>query len=243
MDGTSTTSTIDTALLITSDSSRWKEYTLNFASVLLFFLGSAFYVWLAVVGYLWVKNLQPIPIDVLTSIDDYVTWYTTMTDYDVIYDDDNLIQIGTTEYQITKYQFIYFIASECFALAGLLDIIDERKLYNLFRLFGGLFGMVSAIVLSVNEFASIIANALSVHLYLFDAIGILWRHYMLYGTTISMLKNSISITVVIIIGVMSYLLGTLSDVVVSILMMILCLLFSPHVITFRFLTCGYSTLH
>jgi hypothetical protein len=219
------TSTIDTALLITSDknfsccqvSSRWREYTLSFASVLLFFLGSAFYVWLAVVGYLWVKNLQPIPIDVLSSIDDYVTWYTTMTDYDVIYDDDNLIQIGTTEYQITKYQFIYFIASECFALAGLLDIIDERKLYNLFRLFGGLFGMVAAIVLSVNEFASIIANAISVHLYLFDAIGILWRHYMLDGTTISMLKNSISITIVIIIGVMSYLLGTLSDVVVSIL--------------------------
>jgi hypothetical protein len=232
MDGTSITSTIDTALLITSNenfslclsraschqaSSRWKEYTLNFASVLLFFLGSAFYVWLAVIEYLWVKNLQPIPINVLTSIDDYATWYTTMTDYDVTYDDDNLIQIGTTEYQITKYQFIYLIASECFALAGLLDIIDERKLYNLFCLFGGLFGMVAAIVLSVNEFASSIANAISIHLYLFDAIGILWRHNMLSGTGDSILENSISITIVIIIGLMSYLLGTLSDVIVSIL--------------------------
>jgi hypothetical protein len=181
-----------------------------------------------VVGYLWVKNLQPIPINVLTSFDDDATWYTTMTDYDVTYDDDSLIQIGTTEYQITKYQFIYFIASECFALAGLLDIIDERKLYNLFRLFGGLFGMVSAIVLPVNEFASSMTNALSVHLYLFDAIGILWRHYMLSsGTRDSMLENSISITIVIIIGLMSYLLGTLSDVVVSILYNdeMLCLLF------------------
>jgi hypothetical protein len=199
------------------DSSRWHEYKLNFPSVLLFFLGSAFYVWLAVVGYLWVTNLQPIPINVLTSIDDDATWYTTMTDYDVTYDDDNLIQIGTTEYQITKYQVIYFIASFCFALAGLLDIIAERRWYNLFRLFGGLFGMVSAIVLSVNELASSMTNAISVHLYLFDAIGILWSHYMLSGTTISMLENSIVITIVIIIGLMSYLLGTLSDVVVSIL--------------------------
>lgn len=230
IDDTSTSPT-DTAFSIKSDeennsspmssrsascqvrSSRWNGYKLNFASVLLFFLGSAFYVWLEVFGYLWVKNLQPIPIDVLTSFDDDATWYTTMTDYDVTYDDDNLIQIGTTEYQITKYQVIYFIASFCFALAGLLDIIDERKLYNLFRLFGGLFGMVSAMVLSVNELASSITNAISVHLYLFDAIGILWRYYVT-GTANSML-SSISVTIAIIIGLMSYLLGTLSDVVVS----------------------------
>jgi hypothetical protein len=225
------TSTANTAWSITSDdesnspsisrssccqtSSGWGNgHELNFASVLLFFLGSAFYVWLAVFEYLWVKNLQPIPIDVLTSFDDNATWYTTMTaDYDGTYDDDNLLQIGTTEYQITKYQFIYFIASFCFALAGLLDIIDERRWYNLFRLFGGLFGMVSAIVLSVNELASSVTNAISVHLYLFDAICILWRYCMLTGTT-NML-TSISITIVIIIGLVSYLLGTLSDVVVS----------------------------
>ena len=227
----SSTSFTDTAFSITSDdesnlpmSSRsaccqassiiWNGHKLNFASVILFFLGSAFYVWLAVLEYLWVKNLQPIPIDVPTSFDDNATWYTTMTaDYDVTYDDDILLQIGTTEYQITKYQFIYFIASECFALAGLLDIIDERRWYNLFRLFGGLFGMVSAIVLSVNELASSVTNAISVHLYLFDAICILWRYRMLSGTT-NML-TSISITIVIIIGLVSYLLGTLSDVVVS----------------------------
>ena len=135
------TSTANTAWSITSDdesnspsisrssccqtSSGWGNgHELNFASVLLFFLGSAFYVWLAVFEYLWVKNLQPIPIDVLTSFDDDATWYTIMTDYDVTYDDDNLLQIGTTEYQITKYQVIYFIASFFFALAGLLDIID-----------------------------------------------------------------------------------------------------------------------
>ena len=95
-----------------ASSGWWNGHELNFASVLLFFLGSAFYVWLAVFEYLWVKNLQPIPIDVPTSFDDNATWYTTTTaDYDVTYDDDILLQIGTTEYQITKYQFIYFIAS------------------------------------------------------------------------------------------------------------------------------------
>jgi len=265
------TSFTDTAFSITSDdesnlpmSSRsaccqassgwWTGHKLNFASVLLFFLGSAFYVWLAVFEYLWVKNLQPIPIDVLTSFDDDATWYTTMTDYDVTYDDDNLLQIGTTEYQITKYQVIYFIASFCFALAGLLDIIDERRWYNLFRLFGGLFGMVSAIVLPVNELASSVTNAISVHLYLFDAICILWRHCMLSGTT-NML-TSISITIVIIIGLMSYLLGTLSDVIVSYnndacLLLSSChirlkstnQLFSQTYETPRFLTCGYLTLH
>jgi len=223
------TSTANTAWSITSDdesnspsisrsaccqtSNIWNGHELNFASVLLFFLGSAFYVWLAVFEYRWVKNLEPIPVDVLTSFDDDATWYTTMTDYDVTYDDDKLLQIGTTEYQITKYQVIYFIASFCFALAGLFDIIDERRWYNLFRLFGGLFGMVSAIVLSVNELASSVTNAISVHLYLFDAICILWRYCMSSGAT-NML-TSISITIVVIIGLVSYLLGTLSDVVVS----------------------------
>lgn len=183
-------------------------YKLYFASTLLFVIGSAFYVWLAVNGYLWVRNLQAVPLNILTADDD-VTWY-TLTEH-VTYDDDYLTQVGNTPYWISMYQVIYFSASFCFALAGLLDIISERSAWNLFRFFGGIFGMVSAITYAVNVLASSIISAISVHLYLADAIVLLWRQHK----STDSIQISRLMTIVLIIGALSYFLGTVIDLVIS----------------------------
>ena len=129
----------------------------------------------------------------------------------VSYDDDYVFQVGSSEVWVSQYQIIYFVAAFCFATAGLLDRIADRRPYHLFRFFGGVFGVASACTIETHVLASSITSAVSVHLFLMDAIAMLWI-YKSGGTSlvVSKLMNAI-----LTVGALSYLGGTLIDVVVS----------------------------
>jgi hypothetical protein len=103
------------------------------------------------------------------------------------------------------------VAAFCFATAGLLDLIADRRLYHLFRFFGGVFGVASACTIGTQALASRITSAVSVHMFLMDAIAMLWI-YKFGGTSLLVGKL---MNVILAVGALSYLGGTLIDVVVS----------------------------
>ena len=273
---------------------------MDFASALLFVLGSVFYVELACVGYLYARDMRYVPTYVLTADDD-AAWisykleerynassvssstggtaveeepvralategddsavaegddsvavagddtvvagddtvagddavgsalvaegddsvgYNDSVGYDdsfVSHDDDYVFQVGSSEVWVSQYQIIYFVAAFCFATAGLLDLIADRRLYHLFRFFGGVFGVASACTIGTQALASRITSAVSVHMFLMDAIAMLWI-YKFGGTSLVVGKL---MNVILAVGALSYLGGTLIDVVVSLAMFII----------------------
>jgi hypothetical protein len=240
-------------------------YRMDFASALLFVIGSIFYVELAIEGYIYARHVQSVPLSVLMADDD-ATWISyrleerynatlsssggttalaaaagklvralvaagddsvaagddsvsvgagddsvTHGDDFVSYDDDLVFQVGSSEVWVSQYQIIYFIAAFCFAMAGLLDIIVDKQMCHLFRYFGGTIGVASACTISSDELLSSIFSAVSVHLFMLDALAMLWKNKT--GATTTMISDSMNIC--IIVGASSYLGGTIIDVVVS----------------------------
>ena len=128
--------------------------------------------------------------------------------YDVL-DDDTLFYIcDESGWWLGRYTVVYFSASFCFVLSGLADFFWEKHFLNIFMFLGGLFGCISAIYLSNNDIASSIFDIISVHLFLLEAIKIIYEEDSLAEYSPRWMKLSL------VLADTEFLLGALLDVCV-----------------------------
>ena len=128
--------------------------------------------------------------------------------YDVL-DDDTLFYIcDESGWWLGRYTVVYFSASFCFVLSGLADFFWEKHFLNIFMFLGGLFGCISAIYLSNNDIASSIFDIISVHLFLLEAIKMIYEEDSLAEYSPRWMKLSL------VLADTEFLLGALLDVCV-----------------------------
>ncbi|KAL3784731.1 hypothetical protein ACHAW5_001598 [Stephanodiscus triporus] len=149
---------------------------MDFTSIFLFLVGSTFYMVLSVEDYKYAKELLSLPTYVMTADDD-ATFYSYIAENDDHnYEDDYVPGMQMNGAPVSTYQIFFLVGSLCFAIAGMLDIINERDLWHSFRLLAGVFGVASAVYISGIDFhLSNIFNLVSVHFYLLDSLTML-RH-------------------------------------------------------------------
>lgn len=125
-------------------------------------------------------------------------------------DDDYLFEVGPSNFQVSEYQVLYFFASSCFLLLGLIDLAREQAPFHLLMVLAGAFGVASAVFIEEDIHLSNILDCISVHLFLFEGIGLLSnsRHRELVHQE-KWTKWSI------IFADSQFLLGAILDVVVS----------------------------
>ena len=128
--------------------------------------------------------------------------------YDVL-DDDTLFYIcDESGWWLGRYTVVYFSASFCFVLSGLADFFWEKHFLNIFMFLGGLFGCISAIYLSNNDIVSSIFDMISVHLFLIEAIKMIYEEDSLAEYSPRWMKLSL------VLADTEFLLGALLDVCV-----------------------------
>lgn len=111
------------------------------------------------------------------------------------------------EYLISKYSILYFDAALGFVIVGILDYMNSPGLLSATFIVAGLAGVASALLVEWDEWISNILNSVSVHLFLFEAIGLLYRH----GSD----RDTMLLRCFILFGDVSFLAGTLGDVILS----------------------------
>ena len=111
------------------------------------------------------------------------------------------------EYLISKYSILYFDAALGFVVVGILDYMNSPGLLSATFIVAGLAGVASALLVEWDEWISNILNSVSVHLFLFEAIGLLYRH----GSD----RDTMLLRCFILFGDVSFLAGTLGDVILS----------------------------
>ena len=112
------------------------------------------------------------PDELLEADDDY-TFYESAYDYGWT---DDFVMRGVTKRDVwvTYYQVIYFAAALAFVFTGLIDIFYKGFLFGVTMLLAGVFGLVSAMYVEVDEDLSDIFNLVSVHLFALEALQLLF---------------------------------------------------------------------
>lgn len=88
-------------------------------------------------------------------------------------DDDYLFEIGQSNIFVSEYQILFFFASLCFLFVGVVDLAHEKAPFHLLMILAGFFGVLSAVFVEEDIRLSNIFDCLSVHLFLFEGIGLL----------------------------------------------------------------------
>jgi hypothetical protein len=166
-----------------------KRFLLLLASNFCFVVASAFYIALGVVGLRFLNRTANYP-DYVLEADDDATWHEYTANRG--HSDDVVFTIGQDKngatddawyddsgvYYVTLYELFYFCGALGFVFTGILDCINEPddKLGSILIL-AGIFGLASAGMSERDAWISEILNATSVHLFLFEAVGMfLYRH-------------------------------------------------------------------
>jgi uncharacterized membrane protein SirB2 len=88
-------------------------------------------------------------------------------------DDDYLFPVASTDIWVSQYQILYFFAALCFIFTGILDLAREKAPFHLLMTLAGAFGVASAVFVEEDVRLSNIFDAVSVHLFLFEGVGLL----------------------------------------------------------------------
>jgi hypothetical protein len=140
---------------------------------------------------------------------DQQSWDAPPTDNDVydVLDDDTLIYTKSG-WWIGLYTAIYFSASFCFVLSGFLDFFREKHFFHIFMALGGVTGCISAIYMYNNDLLSSIFDAISVHLFLLEAIKLFFEEESLAEDAAEWVKRSL------MLADLEFLLGAIIDICV-----------------------------
>ena len=142
-------------------------------------------------------------------------------------DDDYILAPGVAdEYLIAKYSILYFDASLGFVVVGVLDYMNYPGFWSILFIFAGITGVISAALVEWDEWLSDIFNSISVHLFLFEALGLLYRHSRSTSSSASASASSSSleedanasskfIRCLTLFGDVSFVFGAFGDVVLS----------------------------
>ena len=90
-------------------------------------------------------------------------------------DDDYVFEVGTSNIQVSEYQILYFFASLCFLLLGVVDLAREKAPFHLLMILAGIFGVASSVYIEEDIHLSNILDCVSVHLFLFEGISLLFK--------------------------------------------------------------------
>ena len=156
------------------DRSEIRWYRMTLASNIWFMIASVFYLWLSIITLQYQKQLKGVPAWVLQADDDY-SWHGYI-------EDDYVFQAGSA--WVSRFTIVYSIAALGFVITGFLDFIKEPGFLGILFILAGGFGMASAMTSDVNEWLSTLFNLVSVHLFLVEAIGILFRRSFFGGLEI-----------------------------------------------------------
>ena len=88
-------------------------------------------------------------------------------------DDDYVFMIGKTGIWVSQYTVLYFFAALSFVFTGILELANHKKPFHVLMILAGLFGVASAVFNDEDIRVSIILDAVSVHLYLLEGVGLL----------------------------------------------------------------------
>lgn len=149
-------------------------FCLTLSSNVWFLIGSIFYMWLAVLDFRYMKNIQGIPDWVLVADDDY-SWA------DYWFEDDYVFETPKGAW-VSQSQIVYAVAATSFVFVGLIDFCARPGLLAVVFILAGTFGLLSACYQEANVYLSSVLNAVSVHLYLLEAAGLLFRRQTLVGS-------------------------------------------------------------
>lgn len=176
------------------DRSEIRYYRMTMASSVWFMIASVMYLWLAIITFQYYDQLKGVPAWVQAADDDY-SWYG-------YWEDDYVFQAKGQ--WVSRYMIVYFIAALGYVFTGILDFIKEPGFVGILFILAGGFGLASAICTDVNERLAVIFNMISVHLFMLEAIGLLFRRSFFGGVEI-WLRTSDSF----------FLIGSLIDVAIS----------------------------
>lgn len=100
-----------------------------------------------------------------------------MSDYNL--DDLDLLQNGDNIASMdgvngASQQVLYFLASSCMLAVGFLGWVREQQIFHIWMVQGALFGVLSALSMTISDFGTLILRTLSVHCFLVEAIFLLW---------------------------------------------------------------------
>jgi hypothetical protein len=185
---------LDEKTNVSHDRSEIRYYRFTMASNIWFMIASGLYLWLAIITFQYYDALKGVPAWLLTVDDDY-SWYGYI-------EDDYLFQAGST--WISRYTIIYCVAALGYVMTGILDFCRQPGLDGIAFILAGGFGLASAICTDVNPWLAIVFNAVSVHLFMLEAIALLCRRSFFGGLEI-WLRISDSF----------FLIGSLIDVAIS----------------------------
>jgi len=178
------------------DRRELRYFRLTMASNVWFLIASVLYLWLGIITFQYYNALKSVPLWVQAADDDY-SWIGYI-------EDDYVFQAGKKGTWFSRFTIVYSIAASGFVITGILDCIKEPGFVGVFFILAGGFGLASAMCTDVNERLSIIFNSVSVHLFMLEAIGLLFRRSFFGGLEI-WLRISDSF----------FLIGSLIDVAIS----------------------------
>ena len=145
---------------------------MDFISILLFTIGSMFYMHLSCLDFKYgVIELRSLPVSVYTA-EDKTVLYTYIEEHDDHnYADDYIPNLQLNGYGVSYYQISYICAGLCFVIAGLVDMINEKSCWPIFRLVAGSTTLAAAICISGDSYTlTNTLNLTSTHFYLLDSL-------------------------------------------------------------------------
>jgi hypothetical protein len=178
-----------------------RGFCLAFGSNMLFFVGSIFFMWLAVLDLQWVKRVEQF---IAADTIDVLKWWWNRTPSD--YDDDYVFQ--TRFHWVSKYQIIYFVGAFAFMVNGFVDFFGMPGFQGLSFIFAGMFGLQSAWMQERDANLAAIFSLISAHLYMLEAIGLV-LYYRNEDDYIGRLRRWV------LVSDMCFLVATLLDVALS----------------------------
>jgi uncharacterized membrane protein HdeD (DUF308 family) len=200
----------------------------------IFVAASCFYLALSLVVLDEYRFYRGVPADVFYATDD-ATWWQYYNDTDAMDDvvlnatddttlmewynnsfypqDDVVFQVNANKETtiVNQYMILYFLAAMGFVLTGILEFwlsttVTKRMLYGIF-IVAAIFGVVSSMLVVANELMSSVFNVVSVHLFAVEAVSIMIHQFRR--------QSSSSGNLVLLIGHLSLVIGTVMDVVLS----------------------------
>jgi len=174
-----------------------RSFIIELASHIFFSIASILYVWLAAIELDYGKNIKHVPSYVL-EVDDWDSWEP------YYFGDDYVFLTPNSDYWVSKYQILYFLAALGFVFVGILDLFIYPKFLGVCMILAGSFGVISAIFVESDEDLSNIFNMVSVHLFCLEAVAIFYKRSFFGG-----------LKVLLRIGDFFFIAGTLVDVILS----------------------------
>lgn len=93
-------------------------------------------------------------------------------------DDDYIFRVGSSKYDVSEYQLLFFLASLCFVFLGIIDLARQNAPFHLLMILAGVFGVASAVFIEENIHLSNSLDCVSVHLFAFEAVALLFKDRM-----------------------------------------------------------------